>query len=113
MSTPSTSSTDEDRVKIHLGWKLSALAVSLFFIGLGLLAIIEKQHVGTTRYSPTPVVLQGSSAEAMGWALIVMGTLPLIVWVSSRIWVSRLAVVWFFAMMAVIFIPLVLMRHPL
>lgn len=91
------------------GWKALGLLAALVFMGLGAIALIQKQHVGSTRHSAEFVVLQGSSAEAMGWTLIVMGLLPLVVWVPSRIWAARFAVGWFFALMAVIFIPLALL----
>lgn len=105
------SEPDPGRVDIHWGWKLSALAAALFFIGLGALAVITKQHVGSARYSATPVVLSGDAAVAAGWILMTIGLLPLIVFARSRRWGARLAIGWAVAVTAaILLVPMAVLR---
>ena len=74
------------------------------FIAAGAMTISNETHTGSTKYSGV-VTLVGPAAVSFGWVVIVLGLLPLFVWLPRKAVVPYLCA-WFVAVMAAVFVPL-------
>jgi len=68
--------------------------------------MFTETHTASTRRSGI-VTLVGADAVSFGRILIVLGILPLVVWLPRK-WVPGFLCVWFVAVMATVFGPLFL-----
>lgn len=89
---------------MKLSSKLLFSLIAATFIAVGAMAVVTQTHTGSTRRSGL-VTLLGPDAVAFGWVSILLGLLPLFVWLPRKVVVPYVCV-WFVAVMAAIFIPL-------
>lgn len=89
-----------------LSEKLLFSLIAATFIFLGAMAISNEFHTGSTKHSGI-VTLVGPDAVSFGRICILLGSLPLVVWLPRR-WVLPVSCVWGVALLALIFVPLYL-----
>lgn len=76
---------DANRSKQMLVPRLLASLISLTLIGLGVMAILTEHYYGsTTKSGGAEVSLDGASAIAMGWSVVLFGLGPLALWLPSK-----------------------------
>jgi hypothetical protein len=86
--------------------KLLFTLIAAVFIFLGAMAIANEVHTGSTKYSGI-VTLVGPDAVSFGRICILLGALPLVVWLPRR-FVLAVSCIWGVALLALIFVPLYL-----
>lgn len=82
---PRRSADEAGRSKQLLLPRLMASLISLTLIGLGVMAILTEHYYGrTTKSGGAEVSLDGASAIAMGWSVVLFGLFPLALWLPSK-----------------------------
>ena len=92
--------------KMGLGAKALFSAISGAFLFAGTMAIVLQTRTAYSRFEGQRTV-NGAEAVWAGQTLILVGLLPLVVWLPTR-WVGAACTVWWLALMAWLFAPLFL-----
>lgn len=82
------------------------LAISAVLCASGTLAIVTKQHTGSSRYTGI-TTSTGADAVWFGQTCFLLAALPLCVLLPKR-WVGYAVAIWWVALMAWLFVPMLL-----
>ncbi len=96
----------EKKEPMNVPTKLLFTAIGAVFIFLGAVAIITETHTGYGKHVGVRTLL-GEDAIWMGRTCLLIGVVPMLVWLPER-WVATGGFVWWVTLMVWIFAPLIL-----